>query len=841
MSILPGQTESSSERGKPASSAAICFHCGLAVPAGGLWRSAVLGEAREFCCGGCQAAAEAICAGGLEEYYRLRTANAPTVSSRGEIEYGLFDRQAVQESFVRGVGRFREASLLLEGIRCPGCLWLNEQRLRTLPGVIQASVAYASQSARVRWDPSRVELSGILSAIREIGYEARPFDPSHRIAVEPEAARRDTARLVFAGIVGMMVMNLAFAAYLLGGPDASGGLPLWETFARWCELVGAAILLAYPGQDFFVGAWRDLRRRRAGMDTPIVLGLAAAWGGSALATLRGTGPVYFDAIAMLVFLVLFARAFETRARLSAATALDRLAVVALATARRIGADGRESRIAALDLSPGDIIRMRPGEIVPADGVLLEGESSFDEAILTGEPWPLRRRPGERVVAGSCNRDQPVLLRVDRVGEASTLAEIRRLLERGLASRPPFAELADRLALRLVVVVLLLSAATAFFWASRDPALALPATVAVLIVTCPCALALATPIALAVAAGRLAKIGVLPARMAGMEGLASADTAAFDKTGTLTLPAPRLESVHPIGGLDRATALALAAALEAASDHPVALAIGAAAGGSAATAKDLLHHPGQGISGMVAGVRWWIGSPAFTLGPAGMPRALQAPLQMLREQGRLAVVLTDRKGRTAVFGFAEELRPGAREIVADLRRTGIRHTALLSGDVRERVERLGESLGFDETVGEMTVSAKLEWLRSKERSGERVLFIGDGLNDTPTLAAASTSVSFGQAPQLSLLASDFVILGGSLAPLAAARRIARRSRRLLEQNVVWALAYNLLSVPLAASGLVPPWAAALGMSASSLIVVANAMRLARPAAGERLSEESEARL
>jgi Cu2+-exporting ATPase len=800
----------------------------------------VLGELREFCCGGCQAAAEAICATGLEEYYRLRTANAPTVSSRAEFEHELFDREEVQESFVRRVGRFRQASLVLEGIRCPACLWLNEQRLRALPGVIEASIAYASQSALVRWDPSRVGLSGILSAIREIGYEARPFDPSHRMAVEPEAARRDTARLVFAGLVGMMVMNLALAAYLLGGPDASGRLPLWETFARWCQLAGATVLLAYPGQDFFAGAWRDLRRRRAGMDTPIVLGLTAAWGGSAWATARGTGPVYFDAIAMLVFFVLLARAFETRARLTAATVLDRFAVVAPATARRVGADGGESRIAALDLSPGDVVRLRPGEIVPADGVLLEGESSFDEAVLTGEPWPRARRPGEQVVAGSCNRDQPVLLRVTRAGETSTLAEVRRLLERGLASRPPFAELADRLALGLVVVVLLLSAATAVFWAWRDPALALRTTVAVLIVTCPCALALATPIALAVAAGRLAKIGVLPARMAGLEELALADTAAFDKTGTLTLSAPRLESVHASGGLDRETALAIASALEAASDHPVASAIGAAAGRSAAPAKDLLHHPGQGVSGVVGGVRWWIGSPGFTLGAAGMPYALEAPLQMSREQGRLIVVLTDRKGRAAVFGFAEELRPGAREIVADLRSAGIRHTALLSGDGRERVERLGESLGFDETVGEMTFSTKLEWLRSKERSGERVLFVGDGLNDTPTLAAASGSVSFGEAPQLSLLASDFVILGRSLAPLAAARRIARRSRRLLKQNVGWALAYNLLSVPLAASGLVPPWAAALGMSASSLIVVANAMRLARPAAGERLSEEREAR-
>ena len=838
MSALRGPAESPSEGGRLSPSPAVCFHCGLAVSAAGRWRSAVVGETRDFCCGGCQAAAEAICAGGLEDYYRLRTAAAPTVSSRAEIDDEIFDRPAVQKSFVRSVGGFCEASLLLDGIRCPACLWLNERRLRALPGVAEASVAYPSRSARVRWDPSRLELSGILAAVREIGYEARPFDPFHRRAVEAEVSRRDAARLVFAGFVGMMVMNLAFAAYLLGA--AGGPLELWETFARWCELLGAALLLAYPGQDFFAGAWRDLRRRRAGMDTPIALGLAAAFGGSALATFRGEGPVYFDAIAMLVFFVLLARTFETRGRISAAEALDRLAVVAPAMARRIGQDGGESRTAAVDLSPGDVIRIRPGEVVPADGVLLEGESRFDEAVLTGEPWPRRRGPGEEVVAGSGNLDQPVLLRVTRAGDASTLSEVRRLLERGLASRPPLAELADRVAPWLTAGVLLLSAATALFWASQDPAVALPATVAVLIVTCPCALALATPIALGVSSGRLAKIGVLPARMAGIEGLASARTAAFDKTGTLTLPSPILETVHATGGLDRQAVLELASALEAASDHPVARAIAAAAGRSAAAAKDLRHHPGQGVSGIVGGTRWWLGSPGFASGPAGLPRALETPLQTLREQGKLVAVLTDRQDQAAVLSFGEELRAGAREIVTDLRRAGIRHTALLSGDVRERAERLSQSLGFDEAAGELTVASKLEWLQSKQRAGERVLFVGDGLNDAPTLAAASTSVSFAQAPQLSLLASDFVILGGSLAPLAAARRIARRSRRLLRQNVAWALSYNALAVPLAAFGLVPPWAAALGMSASSLFVVANAMRLARPATGERLSAAGETR-
>ena len=816
-----------------------CFHCGLPVPAGGRWHGPLLGETRDFCCGGCQAVAQAIAESGLDRYYRLRTANAPTARPDEGAEDRFFDRTELQDSFVHRDGGLCEASLMIEGIRCAACLWLNEERLRALPGIVEVAPNYAGQSVRVRWEASRLALSEILAAVRSIGYRARPLDPRHRAGIEAGARRRDAARLVFAGVLGMMVMNLALASYLVGGPDAGGRLPLWEAFGRWCSLVATVVLLAYPGQDFFLGAWRELRRRRAGMDAPIVLGLVTAWAGSAWATARGAGPVYFDAIAMLVFFVLLARAFETRARLAAAAALDRLAVVQPAAARRVGAGGLETEVAAADLSAGDRIRVLPGEVVPADGVLLHDAASFDEAVLTGEPWPRTRKHGEPVVAGSRPCGGPVLLRVTRAARDSTLAEIRRLLEEGLASRPRFVELADRLAARLVLLVLGISGATAGWWLVHDPARALPSTVAVLIVTCPCALALATPIALAIAAGRFAGIGVLPARLAGIEQLARADTAVFDKTGTLTLATPRLESVHPTGNLDRDAALSITAALEAGSTHPVARAI-ACAVESAVPAEEREDHPGEGVAGTVRGERWWVGSQDFALGSRAMPVALAEDLGLARERGRLAAVLTDRAGRAALFTFAEELRPGAETIVERLGRAGVRRAVVLSGDAPGPVGRLARSLGFAESNGAMTVEAKLAWIRAQERSSARVLFVGDGLNDAPTLAAAGVSVSFAEAPQVSRLASDFVILGRNLMALGAARRIAMRSRRILAQNLGWALGYNVLSIPLAACGLVPPWVAAVGMSASSLVVVANALRLSRPADGERLSEEGASR-
>jgi Cu2+-exporting ATPase len=697
----------------------------------------VLGLPREYCCAGCQAVAEAIRDGGLEEYYRLRTASAPTPSRRDESEDLLLDREELQKSFVRRVGSRCEVSLVLEGVRCPACLWLIERCLSAQPGVVEAAVGYAGESARVVWDPSRIGLSGIRRAVRRIGYEARPFDPSHRAGIDAEAARRGTARLVFAGVLGMMVMNLALAAYFLGGPGAAGRLPLWEQFGRWCALVASAVLPAHPGQDSSPapggsspGARGDGYAQRARARRGL---REAPW------HLAGAGPVYStrpDAQSRASCLGL------RDAPRSAAGCPRPFAVAELAG----GVDARpRKRGRRVDLAPATTCASTPA-IVPADGVVLR-EFELRRGRATGEPWPRVRAPGDAVVAGSCNRGQPVLLRVTRAGEASTLGQIRRLLERGLASRPAFAQLADRLAGRLVVLVLLLAAATAVFWIVRDRGAALPAAVAVLLVTCPCALALATPIALSVAAGRFAAIGVLPARMAAIERLARADTAVFDKTGTLTLSTPVLESVRTAGGLDSETALRVGAALEAASTHPVARALRASGGASVPATEVRADPEGQGFTGRVSGSRWWIGSPGFALGPASAPPEIAAPLASAGAPSRLAAVLTDRAGRAALFTFAEELRGGADTIVSDLRSAGIRRAVLLSGDAQETVARIGESLGFDEAHGGMTASAKLEWIRSREDSGSRLFFVGDGLNDAPTLAAAGTSASFAQAPQL----------------------------------------------------------------------------------------------
>ncbi|HEY6147228.1 MAG TPA: HAD-IC family P-type ATPase, partial [Thermoanaerobaculia bacterium] len=436
---------------------------------------------------------------------------------------------------------------------------------------------------------------------------------------------------------------------------------------------------------------------------------------------------------------------------------------------------------------------------------------------------------------SRNLGQAALLRVTRAGESSTLGELRRLLERGLASRPAAAELADRLSGWIVLAVLAASAGTAAWWAFHDPSRSVAATVAVLIVTCPCALALANPVGLTLAAARLARAGVLPARMAAIEPLATVQTAVFDKTGTLTLLSPRLAALDLAGGLDAGTARSVAAALERDSLHPIAAALAAGAGNRLAAAG-IEHEPGRGVSGGVAGSRWWLGSAEFAAGGAPLPSSIALALEEAHRAGDPAAVLADRRGRVALFVFSEEPRPGAGDLLANLRKEGVRWFVLLSGDSSRAAERLGRALGFDEVRTGMTPDAKLAWVRRSQATGKegRLLFVGDGVNDAPALAASGVSLSFTQAPQISRLACDFLIARTDLEAVVDARRIARRTRRLLVQNVFWAVAYNVVSIPLAAAGLVPPWAAAIGMSASSLLVVGNAMRLRTPVSGSRAS-------
>ncbi len=801
-----------------------CFHCGLPLDPRFDDRLPVLGRARAFCCPGCLAVTRSIVDSGLESFYQHRREKSVTADVVPEIvrKLDFYDHPEVQRAFVRDTRGSREASLLLENIRCAACLWLNERVLRGLDGVIGVEIDHASHHARVRWDPQRIQLSEILEAILGIGYVAHPYDPTRREQLNALQRRRSTERLIFAGVIGMMVMNFAIAGYVMGLGDETGELSLWARIGRWTSLFGATALLAYPGQEFFVGAWRDLRNRRLGMDVPIVLGLGIAYLGSLYSTWSQSGDVYYDSIAMFVFLVLLARRIELRGRTRAADALDRVGRILPHTAIRLGPEG-DQEVLVTELDPGDRVRVGPGEVVPADGRLTEGHSSFDESLLTGEPLPVTRYSGEQVTGGSCNVEQPVVIEIEHDSADSAVAQIHRLLTRGLSEAPRYAILAQRVATWFVGVVLLIALVTAGTWLWLDPASTLPHTVAVLIVTCPCALALATPVASAIAVGRFADQGLLTVRSDAIEKLAQCTTFAFDKTGTLTDGEFTLEQIHTFGGIDEARARAIAAALEAHSEHPLGRALSAAHEGPPVEVNARRNHVAEGIEGVIQGVRWKIGSTEFALSATDREQ-LSPLLEALADGRHVIVALGNGEEAHALFVLNDRIRRGAADLLRALRKHGVQRIALLSGDSQANVDRLAETLPFDEAHGALKPADKLRWIRQRQMAGERVAMLGDGINDAPTLAAADVSLSFAHATELAQVHSGLLILGDKLDVLAKMRALAEKTRAIIRQNLAWAAAYNLLAVPAAAFGLIAPWGAAIGMSLSSLLVVLNALRL-----------------
>jgi Cu2+-exporting ATPase len=808
-----------SERGES------CFHCGLPVPAGARWRVEIGGAPRPMCCPGCEAVARTIVDAGLADYYRHRTALAPTAREPvPDLLAGLavWDHPAIQRALVRDAGEVREAALLLEDLNCAACVWLTEQRLRRLDGVRTVAVNFATRRATVAWDPRRTGLAAILGAIRAIGFRARPYDPRRAQELLERERRDKLLRWLVAGALGMQVMMLAEALY---AGDWFGIEPGYAHLFRWVSLLLTVPILVFSARPFFAGAWRDLAARRVGMDVPVAAGLALAFLGSLQATLANGGAVYYDSVAMFVFLLLGARLLETVARARAAREQEGLVRAAPATARRLDSEGRETVVPTVELAVGERVRVLPGETMPADGVVVAGVSSLDESLLTGESRPVARRAGERVTGGAVNVESPLEIEVTAVGDETVLAGLLRLVESARGAKPELARLADRAARWFVAGVLVLAAAVGVVWWRLDAARALPVVVSVLVVTCPCALALATPMAFAVAGGALARRGLLATRGHAIEGLAAARTVVFDKTGTLTEGRLRVVETVAAAGRTAGAVLAAAAALERGSEHPIARAIERAAGMAGVPPvpqiADVVAEPGRGLVGRVAGERWAVGSPEFVRERLGA--ALPSGLASRCAEGLTPVVVAGESGVAGLLLLEDSLRPGAAELVAALRREG-RRVALLSGDQEATAGRIAAAAGIADVEGGASPARKLERVRELAAAGAPVAMVGDGVNDAAALGAAAVSVAMGNGAWLAAATADAVLLSGRLEDLAFAFVHAARTLRVVRQNLALALLYNLAAIPLAAAGVVPPWAAALGMSASSALVVLNALRL-----------------
>jgi Cu2+-exporting ATPase len=448
----------------------------------------------------------------------------------------------------------------------------------------------------------------------------------------------------------------------------------------------------------------------------------------------------------------------------------------------------------------------PGETLPVDGSLINGVSSFDESLLTGEARPVVHQPGDVVIAGAVNGEQAVTIRVTHTLQHSAVSEIRQLVERGLEVRPRYALLAEKVASGFVAVLLLIATATALFWLLTDPGNWLPSTIAVLIVTCPCALALATPVALAVSAGRFIDLGVLPLRMRAIDALARSDLFVFDKTGTLTSGQPAVAAVVPIAGLDEDSCLRHAGALAAKSAHPVTHALRQVVPQPRIITTEVKNVPGAGISASIEGREWRLGKPGFAADSAAYDEHTRAIIADSRARGQLVSVLANAEGVQAVVSFEDPLRPGIEAMLAGLKDSGVRHFAILSGDAHDSVLRLARQLGIEDAHGGLSPADKLAWTQAQQAQGRQLAMFGDGINDAPTLAVADVSISFADATDLANASSDFLILGDDAGSLVDARRLAQRTRRNILQNLAWAAGYNLIAVPFAAAGWIPPWGA-----------------------------------
>lgn len=810
----------------------ICFHCGLAIPDDiDVSACEVLGSTRYFCCAGCHAVCEVIVHSGLEDYYRFRTGNAKTGDPSSIVpdfmqRLEIYDRPEVQQGFVRSYAESEEVSLLLEEIRCPACLWLNEHHVRRQTGVLEVTADPVTQRMQVRWDPSQTRLSDILKSIADIGYVAYPYDASHSEQLNQLRKRRSIERIIFAAILGMVVMNFSVATYVMGHPDSSGQLPLWVTVGRWTGLFVCLTLLVYPGQDFFLGAWRDLRNRKLGMDIPIVLGLSVAFTASLYATITGYGDVYLDSIAMFVFFVLLARYFEIRGRVNSAAFMDRLMEVVPVMARKVGGgreDGYEgSEVPVMDLIPGDVVIVHPGEQVPVDGKIISGASSFNESVLTGESVPVYHGVGDAVIAGSVNGEQVVEIEVLKTAGGSMIGQITRLVNEGLKQRPQVAKLVDKVARWFVFTILMIASATAGYWYFVDPSQWLPNTIAVLIITCPCALALAMPVSLAIGVGRFINSGILPLRMSALDRLAKAKQIVFDKTGTLTTGQFKLMKTLPLGDLPEDVCLQYAWSLAEASKHPVAKAIKQLNVSSTVKMAAAYNEPGHGVEAVLNNTRWRFGRSDYANSISGS--ALPGVVTEYEQQGYTVSLLANERGVQALFALEDTLRPEVVGLISELREAGVQELSILSGDTSASVARVGRALSVDRLYSRVTPSGKLAWLREQQGDNKHVVMVGDGINDAPALAAADVSISLGSSTDMANASSDFLLINDDVGKVLRAIQLSRLIYTNIQQNLLWVVAYNLLTVPLAAMGYIAPWAAAIGMSVSSMIVVGNALRL-----------------
>ncbi|MBO2600804.1 heavy metal translocating P-type ATPase [Shewanella algae] len=791
----------------------VCFHCGEPVTTGMQFSTVIDGQAQPMCCLGCQAVAQAIMDAGLTNYYKFRSEPGSRQNALVPDElktFSAYDLPEVQQDFVHDQGNQTSVSLSIDGITCAACAWLIEHKVKQLPGIVSVQVNSTTQRALISWRPADIKLSEILNQIGRIGYQAAPYQLDDQEVQSKKNSRKFLLRLGLAGFATMQVMMFALALYA----GYFTGLEVeYRDYFRWVSMMFAAPVVFYSAQPFYFSALRALLAGRLNMDVSVSIAICGAYIASCIATVQGTGEVYFESVSMFTFFLLLGRYFEQAARQKASVSSSNLHKLVPLTAKRIGDDGSSEEIPAKRLQIGDLVLVRPGEVIPADGLVEQGHSAVNEAMLTGEQMPQSKLPGAQVYAGTINQDQPLKVRVNAIGQDQLVAEIIRLQELASNNKPAVAMTADKLSRYFSGTILSIAAITYLVWHQFSPEDAFWVTLSVLVATCPCALALATPTAVTCATALFTRLGVITRKAGVFEKLPQIDAVVFDKTGTLTCGNLTLLETRITNGREaeysELQVQQVAAALEAGSLHPIALAFSPYAG--ALEANEVHHQVARGISGKINGRDFKIGNAEFV----GIELAASEQQQ---------VFLADEQGLVASFILQDRLREDAKDTVEALKANNIR-LAIASGDTRPHVESLARQVGIAEVHADMSPADKLDYVRRLQQQ-HKVAMFGDGINDAPVLAGADLSIAMGSGTALAKNSADLILLGDHLWRFTQAIAVARKANRIIRQNLAWALGYNLLILPLAVTGHVAPYIAAIGMSASSLIVVSNSLRLLR---------------
>ena len=804
-----------------------CWHCGEPIPSGVDIRAEIGGQARAMCCHGCQTVATLIASAGLTRYYDFRDAlpERPELADQASAkDFQAWDRDAVLDHYARADcdGLYR-LSLVLENVHCAACAWLIQRFVGALDGVAEVRVDVADGRAHLRFDPETSPLSEIAARLAALGYRPHLDSPEAGTARNQTERRQMLKYIVVAGLGMMQVMSFALAKYIGAWQDLDAQS---ERFFVLISMVVAVPVSLYAGQLFYKSAWRTLKQGRMGMDVPVAAAMLLALFFSVFVTLFGSGDVYFDSVVMFIFFLLLGRYAVLVARQNAGQLQSALARSLPVQTRRLTETGAEL-VALVELAAGDRVQLTAGETIPADGVIESGSVMVDESLLSGESIPRRRGVGEQVLAGSLVRDGQMTLKIEDLGQSTVLSGIVRLLDQARLFKPRMAQMADRLAGWFVAFVLTGATVTGLIWWQIDPAVAVPVVLSVLVVSCPCALALGTPVALAAAARGFARLGVLISRPDTLELLPKITHVLLDKTGTLTRPDMAIAETRVVDGVNADRARVLAGRLERVSRHPVATAFARFDDGAGVENAETVT--AAGVAGRVDGVEYRLGKPAFVAEWLGETLTEPAEGQW--------IALASRERVYAWFRVDSPLRDGARELVDGLEAAGMQ-VWLASGDRTENVETVARSLGIKHVRANCSPADKLELVRQLQANGARVAMVGDGINDAPVLAGADVSVALAEGADIARTQADLVVTGKDLSRVSAAFDLAPRVRRIVRQNLAWAFSYNITALPFAAAGFVPPWLAAIGMSASSLLVVMNGQRLGRaPQAGKQSAPAS----